>query len=120
MTVPGFPNLFLVYGPNTNLGGSSVLAIIESQAGYIGQAVDLLASGADELEVRADVAERYDREIQRRLAGSVWTAGCRSWYHADGGRVTTNWPGLVEEYRERTATLQASDYYAASEEPATA
>jgi cation diffusion facilitator CzcD-associated flavoprotein CzcO len=111
LTVPGFPNLFVVYGPNTNLGGSSILSMIECQTGYLGQAVDLLRrqDGAV-LEVRADVEERYDREIQQRLGESVWAAGCTSWYHAEAGRITTNWPGRVQEYRERTAAFEPSDY----------
>ena len=97
MTVPGFPNLFLVYGPNTNLGGSSILSMIECQTGYLGQAAELLATGGpDGVEVRRDVAERYDHEIQERLAGSRLDRRVpRAGTSADGGRVTTNWPGLV-------------------------
>ena len=117
MVVPGFPGLFIVYGPNTNLGGSSILAMIECQTGYLGQAAAQLTAGRGALEVRRDVAERYDREIQERLEDSVWTAGCASWYHAPGERVTTNWPGLVQEYRERTATLEPTDYCATRESP---
>lgn len=113
ITVPGFPNLFVVYGPNTNLGGSSILSMIECQTGWIGQAVELLRQGArDRVEVRADVAAAYDREMQERLAGSVWT-GCASWYRNDGGRITTNWPGTVQEYRERTAVLDPDELTAA-------
>jgi cation diffusion facilitator CzcD-associated flavoprotein CzcO len=114
MTVPRFPNLFIVYGPNTNLGGSSILSMVECQTAYLGQAVDLLTRGEDAaLEVRPEVAERYDDELQQRLGESVWTAGCSSWYHDEGGRVSTNWPGLVQEYRERTATFEPADYRAA-------
>jgi hypothetical protein len=120
MTVPGFPNLFLVYGPNTNLGGSSILSMIECQTGYLGQAVSHLADGAlTEVEVRRDVDDRYDAEIQRRLQDSVWTSGCTSWYQTPSGRVTTNWPGLVQEYRERTATFQPADYAAAQRDTST-
>ena len=104
ITMPGFPNLFVVYGPNTNLGGSSILSMIECQTGWIGQAVELLQAGGPRPTSRyaVDVASAYDREMQERLAGSVWT-GCASWYRTDGGRITTNWPGTVQEYRERTA-----------------
>ena len=113
MTVPDFPNLFLVYGPNTNLGGSSILSMIECQTGYLGQAVQHLADGAlATVDVRRDKAERYDAEIQRRLQDSVWTSGCTSWYQTPSGRVTTNWPGLVEEYRVRTSRFQPADYAA--------
>jgi cation diffusion facilitator CzcD-associated flavoprotein CzcO len=111
ITVPGFPNAFIVYGPNTNLGGSSIISMIECQTGYLGQAVDALRSGdAAHLEVRRDVADRYDSEMQQRLSRSVWATGCSSWYQTPGGRITTNWPGQVQEYRERTADLDLDDF----------
>ncbi len=110
MTVPGFPNLFLLYGPNTNLGGSSIIGMLEAQAGYVVQAVQALADGRfDRLEVRPEVADRYDEEIQTRLADTVW-AGCGSWYRSPAGRITTNWPGLVAEYQQRTARLDPGDF----------
>jgi hypothetical protein len=59
------------------------------------------------VDVRPDVAEAYDAEIQDRLSRSAWT-GCDSWY-VDGGRITTNWPGLVREYQQRTATVDWSE-----------
>lgn len=110
ITVPGFPNLFLLYGPNTNLGGGSIIAMLEAQAGYVVQAVRALSeNGTGALEVREDVAEKFDVEMQERLAASVWT-GCASWYREAGGRVSTNWPGLVTEYLDRTARFDVSDY----------
>jgi cation diffusion facilitator CzcD-associated flavoprotein CzcO len=113
ITVPGFPNAFIVYGPNTNLGGSSIISMIECQTGYLGQAVDALRSGAARaLEVRRGVADRYDSEMQQRLSRSVWASGCSSWYQTPGGRITTNWPGQVQEYRERTADLDLNDFVA--------
>ncbi|QYJ05028.1 NAD(P)/FAD-dependent oxidoreductase [Nocardioides panacisoli] len=109
MTVPGFPNFFCVYGPNTNLGGSSIIGMLEAQAGYIRQAVDVLAARARTVEVRPEVADGFDSEVQGRLARSVW-AGCTSWYTSASGRVTTNWPGPVAEYQRRTATFAADEY----------
>ncbi len=104
MTVPGFPNLFCIYGPNTNLGGSSIIAMMEAQAGYIAQVARRLADeGLRTAEPRAAAADAYDREMQSRLATSAW-AGCSSWY-VDGPRITTNWPGLVAEYQARTAEV---------------
>jgi cation diffusion facilitator CzcD-associated flavoprotein CzcO len=104
LSVPGFPNFFCIYGPNTNLGGSSILAMMEAQAGYVGQVARRLADGGPRVvAVRPDVAEAYDVEMQSRLATSAW-AGCDSWY-VDGERITTNWPGLVAEYQRRTATV---------------
>jgi cation diffusion facilitator CzcD-associated flavoprotein CzcO len=107
LTVPGFPNLCLVYGPNTNLGGNSIIAMMESQADYIAQLATRLTDGAERVEVDPAVAEAYDREMQQRLRETVW-AGCDSWY-VDGERITTNWPGLVGEYQRRTAEVAWDD-----------
>lgn len=100
VTVPGFPNLFLVYGPNTNLGSGSIIYMLERQARYIRQLVQELRPGSY-LDVREDVARGFDEEVQSRLATSVW-ARCSSWYRNSDGRVTANWPGLVSEYARRT------------------
>jgi cation diffusion facilitator CzcD-associated flavoprotein CzcO len=114
ITVPGFPNMFLMYGPNTNLGSGSILYMLERQARYIRQAVALLSRrDAATMDVRPEVAATFDEEVQRRLAGTVWT-GCTSWYRAEGGRVSTNWPGLVSEYHRRTRTLVPADFRTAS------
>jgi cation diffusion facilitator CzcD-associated flavoprotein CzcO len=111
MTVPRFPNMFVIYGPNTNLGGSSIISMIECQTGYTAQAVSRLARGdAEAVEVREKSSRRYDHEIQDRLARSVWASGCASWYQTASGRVTTNWPGTVQEYRERTEVFDDGDY----------
>jgi cation diffusion facilitator CzcD-associated flavoprotein CzcO len=110
MTVPGFPNLFVVYGPNTNTGSTSVLYFEESQAEYIAQAVAAVRRDGP-LDVRVDVADGYDAEIQRRLAESVWVT-CSSWYRSATGRVVANWPGMPAEYRRRTRTLDRADYVA--------
>ena len=108
ITVPGFPNLFCVYGPNTNLGGSSIIGMLEAQSAWIAEVVGrMTATNLATVEVRRDVADRFDREMQGRLSDSVW-AGCDSWYR-DGRRITTNWPGLVAEYQERLATVDWSD-----------
>jgi cation diffusion facilitator CzcD-associated flavoprotein CzcO len=109
LAVPGFPNLFLMYGPNTNTGNTSVLYFMEHQAAYIVQAVQRLAAGGRPLEVRRSVAAAFDTEIQRRLTDSVWTA-CRSWYRNAAGRIVTNWPGMASEYRRRVARLDPADY----------
>ena len=104
LTVPGFPNLFCIYGPNTNLGGNSVIPMMEAQSRYLAQVVRRLADdGARWVEVRPDAAERYDAEVQRRLAAAVWS-DCSSWYReGGGGRITTNWPGTVDEFADRAA-----------------
>lgn len=112
MTVSGFPNLFLMYGPNTNFGGGSIVYILECQARYIVDAVRALdRADASYLDVRPEVYEEFSAEIQGRLAKSVWaTGGCTSWYQGKGGRVTNNWAGTMTEYRRRTKRVDPADY----------
>lgn len=109
MTVPGFPNMFLMYGPNTNLGSGSIVYMLERQARYLRQAVSFLDRGLSRVDVRPEVAARYDTEIQNRLTETAWTM-CQSWYRTETGRVSTNWPGLVSEYDRRTRRLSLADY----------
>jgi hypothetical protein len=109
LAVPGFPNLFLSYGPNTDTGNTSVVHFHESQARYLVRAVRALAAGAGPLEVRPEVARRFDDAMRDRLGDSVW-AGCDSWYRTSSGRVVTNWPGSAHEYRRRTARFEPADY----------
>jgi cation diffusion facilitator CzcD-associated flavoprotein CzcO len=120
MAVPGFPNMFLIYGPNTNLGSSSIILMMEQQARYIRQVAEELARGgvAHAFEVRRAVADAHDAEIQARLDEGVWT-DCSSWYRTASGRVTTNWPGLVREYQARTRVAALADYREVLPESAT-
>lgn len=108
IAVPGFPNFGIVYGPNTNLGGSSIINMMEAQAGFIRQLVEQVRDGGT-IEVTAAAELRFDAEIQQRLQNTVW-AGCDSWYRDTEGRVTTNWPGTVTEYKRRTATPDLTDF----------
>jgi cation diffusion facilitator CzcD-associated flavoprotein CzcO len=117
MTVPGFPSLFVMYGPNTNTSGGSIIAYLEAQASYIRQALSLVrAHGAAAIAVRPEVEAQSDREVQARFAGTAWTR-CDSWYRDDTGRIVANWPGYMREYFERTALLDPSEY-ALIEQPA--
>ncbi|EHR51468.1 putative flavoprotein involved in K+ transport [Saccharomonospora marina XMU15] len=110
ITVPGFPNMFLMYGPNTNLGGGSIIYMLESQARYIGDAVrKLVRHPGHYLDVRAEAEQRWDDEVQARLERSVWTR-CSSWYRNEHGRVVSNWPGRTGEYRKRTRAVELADF----------
>jgi cation diffusion facilitator CzcD-associated flavoprotein CzcO len=110
-TVPGFPNLFMLLGPNTGLGHSSMVYMIESQVAYVIDALRTMkARGADVSEVREDVAERYNRALDERMQGTVWTTGCSSWYLDDTGRNATLWPDWTFAFRRRTARFDASEY----------
>jgi cation diffusion facilitator CzcD-associated flavoprotein CzcO len=115
ITVTGFPNFFMLYGPNTNLGSNSIIFMIECQAKYIMQCLEeLRARNLRRLEVRADAMQRYNEDIQAQLRASVWSAGCNSWYHNAAGKVTNNWPGYTQEYKRRTALLNLADYQTAA------
>lgn len=111
-TVPGFPNLFMLLGPNTALGHSSVLLMIESQIRYLLSALDHLDRNGGVLEVRADAERAWNDWIERRLARSVWNAGgCRSWYlHPRSGRNTTLWPGFTFDFRRRLRHFDPEAY----------
>jgi cation diffusion facilitator CzcD-associated flavoprotein CzcO len=110
ISVPGFPSLFLVYGPNTNTSGGSIVFYEEVQAAYIRQALSLLRErGARAIEVRRDVEAASDRELQSRFAGTAWTR-CNSWYRDDTGRIVTNWPGYMTEYAERVRELDPGEF----------
>jgi cation diffusion facilitator CzcD-associated flavoprotein CzcO len=110
ITVPGFPSLFLMYGPNTNTSGGSIIVYHEAQAAYIRQALEHVRDrGAAAIDVRADVEAASDREVQSRFNGTAWTA-CNSWYRDDRGRIVTNWPGYMREYVARTRVLDPLQY----------
>jgi cation diffusion facilitator CzcD-associated flavoprotein CzcO/acetyl esterase/lipase len=114
ITVAGFPNLFVMYGPNTNLGSGSIIFQLESQMAYIADAVDRLRRTGGWLSVRPEVQRAFDSEMQSRLSTSVWQTGCNNWYVDEHGRNTNNWPGFTLEYRRRTRRLDPSDYEAQS------
>ena len=110
VTVPGFPNMFVLYGPNTNTSGGSIIVYLEAQAGYVRQALEQMhARGAAAVEVRREVEQASDRELQARFAGTAWTR-CDSWYRDERGRIVANWPGYMREYLERTRELDPSEY----------
>ena len=110
ITVPGFPSMFIMYGPNTNTSGGSIILYQEAQAGYIRQALERVRdSGAAAIDVRAEVAAVSDREVQSRFVGTAWTQ-CDSWYRDDQGRIVANWPGYMREYVEVTSELDAADF----------
>lgn len=110
MAVPGFPSLFVMYGPNTNTSGGSIVFYLETQAGYIRQALDRVRdSGAAAIAIRPEVEAASDREVQERFAGTAWTQ-CDSWYRDAQGRIVANWPGYMRDYAEAAATLDPSEF----------
>ena len=103
MCVPSFPNMFVMYGPNTNTSGGSIIFYLEAQAAFLRRSLEEMAArGAGAIEVRAEAEAEYDRGVQHRFAGTAWTQ-CDSWYRDERGRIVANWPGYMREYADAVA-----------------
>ena len=111
ITVNGFPNFFMMYGPNTNLSGS-IIYMLENQARYITQCIKTLEKkNARAMSVKQSIQERYNEMIMDQISKSVLVhEKCRSYFQTENGRITTNWPGLMLNYRWQTRRVRESDY----------
>jgi cation diffusion facilitator CzcD-associated flavoprotein CzcO len=111
-TIAGFPNFFMLVGPNTGLGHNSMILMIESQVQYVLEAIKTMrAQKLASVEVRASAQSAYNDRIQARLAKSVWaTGGCVSWYTTRSGKNTTLWPGFTFEFRMKTRRFDTKSY----------
>jgi cation diffusion facilitator CzcD-associated flavoprotein CzcO len=111
MSVPGFPNLFLLYGPNTNGGTGSVIYTIEANVNHvIGALRELERARARRIELSAARLEAFDRELRAALATSVWHTGCTSWYVDENGNDPNQWPWVWSTYRRRAEQIDSSAY----------
>jgi cation diffusion facilitator CzcD-associated flavoprotein CzcO len=113
VTVSGFPNFFILLGPNTGLGHNSVVLMIEAQVRYAMKCLKLMKSrNRRVIEVRPETQQRFVEEIYRRMGRTVWqSGGCHSWYRDQNtGEITTLWPGSVVSYLRRTRSVTRSDY----------
>src|SRR4051794_2443749 len=111
LTIDDFPNFFLMLGPNTGLGHSSMVYMIESQIAHVMDALRALdTNGAEILEVREDVLERYNAKVDEQLDGTVWNTGCKSWYLDATGRNSTLWPDWTWRFRQRAAGFDPAHY----------
>jgi cation diffusion facilitator CzcD-associated flavoprotein CzcO len=109
--VSGFPNMFLLIGPNTGLGHSSMIFMIEAQVHYIIDCLRLLSrTKATAIDVRPRVMDAFNAGIQRKLSGTVWASGCTSWYLDANGKNTTVWPGFTWKFFLQTRRVRAGDY----------
>lgn len=110
--VSGFPNHFIIVGPNTGLGHNSVIHIIESQVAYaMGGINTLFSKGYRYMDVKQAKQDAFNADIQKKLAKTVWnTGGCTSWYLNDSGKNTTLWPGFTFGFRKLTAQFNQHDY----------
>ena len=99
VAVAGFPNFFMLYGPNTNLGHNSIIFMIECQANYIAQCVQALRNGRLRyVDVRKEAMAEFNRVLQKDMQKTVWAAGCASWYKTADGKVTNNWSSFTAKY----------------------
>ncbi len=111
VTVPDFPNLFLLYGPNTNGGTGSVVATLESSMRHVLAALQAMrGAGASRIEVRREAADAFDAELREALRRTVWHTGCTNWYVDEHGNDPSQWPWSWSAYRRRTARLDPAAY----------
>ena len=112
ITASGFPNLFMLYGPNTNLGHNSITFMIERQVEYILKAMAALeAAGADALDPTPAAQTAFNAELQERLSHTTWAdPHCVSWYKTASGRITQNWSGDTRQYAAAVKDVRLEDY----------
>jgi cation diffusion facilitator CzcD-associated flavoprotein CzcO len=111
MAVAGFPNFFMLMGPNTGLGHNSMVFMIESQAHYICEAMKAAKEhGVRTLEVKAEAQTGFVAKVQDELRRTVWQSGCKSWYLNEQGRNTSLWPGFTFAYRLKTRHFKINPY----------
>jgi cation diffusion facilitator CzcD-associated flavoprotein CzcO len=109
-TFPSFPNFFMLGGPNTALGHSSIIFMLESQLNYVTKAVRVALDDEALVEPKVHIAARWTRELQAKLPGTVWDSGCSSWYLNDAGVNTTIWPDFTFRYRSATRHFDPRDH----------
>lgn len=111
-SVAGFPNHFLIIGPNTGLGNNSMINIIEAQLEFVIDALKTMErSRLASVDVRADAQELYNEQIQERMVGSVWTGGgCKSWYLTADGVNRTLWPSYSDAFKKQLKRFDAADF----------
>jgi cation diffusion facilitator CzcD-associated flavoprotein CzcO len=111
LSAAGFPNMFVLSGPNTALGHNSIIYMLESQFAFV---LDGLAALHEQqaavLEVTPQAVTAFCGEVQQKLVGTVWSSGCASWYMDANGRNTTIWPDFTFNYRKRTRRLDRGAY----------
>jgi cation diffusion facilitator CzcD-associated flavoprotein CzcO len=121
ISVAGFPNFFMLYGPNTNLGGNSILYMLEGQIGYVARALRALDSeGLAWIDVRPEVQQAFNAWVAGSSRTSVWESGCHSWYTTASGRNTNNWPDHTFLYRHRVRRFDLGQYRAMPRDQASA
>jgi cyclohexanone monooxygenase len=111
MAVPGFPNFFMLYGPNTNVGSNSVIFMLEAQARYIVRALKYMRRRRKSyVAVRVETMREFLAKIDRWMTGTVWLTRCSNYFRAPNGRVVTQWPRSAGTFWTMTRRFRPSDY----------
>lgn len=111
VAVPGFPNFFMLYLPNTNVGSNSVIFVLEAQARYIVRAVKYLRRQRKRyVSVRPDAMARFLAKIDQWMQGTVWTTQCSNYFRAANGRVVTQWPRSARAFWSMTRRFKPADF----------
>jgi hypothetical protein len=114
--VSGFPNFFMLLGPNTALGHNSVIIMIEAQVRYVMSCLmQMRRRRLTAIDVKPEIQERFFHQIQERLKPTVWqSGGCHSWYQDRAGHNVAIWPGLTVNYRWQTRRARLADFSTAA------
>jgi hypothetical protein len=109
--VPGFPNFFMLYGPNTNVGSNSVIFMLEAQARYIVRALKYMRrKGKTYVALRPSALAQFIAKIDQWMVGTVWTTQCSNYFRAPNGRVVTQWPRSARSFWEMTRRFKPADF----------
>ncbi len=111
LTLPAFPNFFMMYGPNTNLGHNSIIFMIECQTNYIVKCIqELIARDLKYLDLRQDVMDAFNAKLRTELARTAWAKTGKSWYKNEAGKITNNWSGSTVRYWWQTRNVDLGAY----------
>jgi cation diffusion facilitator CzcD-associated flavoprotein CzcO len=111
ITMPNFPNFFMLYGPNTNLGHNSIIFMIECQVNYVLSCLDKMeAQNATSMDLKPAAMAEFADFLKARMDTSVFVKECNSWYKNEAGKVTNNWPEFTYVYQDATQAAKEEDY----------
>jgi cation diffusion facilitator CzcD-associated flavoprotein CzcO len=121
ITVTGYPNFFILLGPNTGLGHNSIIFMIEAQVRYVMHCLGwLFREGADQVEVRQNVQRDFNTKLRKDMDRTVWQSGCHSWYLNENGTNSTIWPGFTASYWWQTRHPDPHDFVITAPQPTVA
>lgn len=111
MMTPGFPNMFFLYGPNTNLGHNSIIFMVECQVRYILKCLKRMQQrNAAAVEPTTEAVDAYNQKLQKKLGQTVWAGNCNSWYKSDDGAIVNNWSSTATSYWIKSRRIDFSQF----------